>query len=101
MSPLGNATISAADKTRGEDSNEKRVKKPCLVIWLSILARRSPKRCVSTHRSCAVAQCLSIPRRPATCFLSELLVEILDDLADLGPPLVETGRRPRVRAGSR
>jgi hypothetical protein len=33
------------------------------------------------------------------CFLSELLVEIPDDLPDLGAKLVETGRRARVRAG--
>src|SRR5580704_13172867 len=38
MSPLGNAMISAADRTRGESSNEKRIKKPCLVISSSILA---------------------------------------------------------------
>ena len=48
MSPPGNATISAADRTRGESSNEKRIKKPCLVIAASILARRSPKTSVST-----------------------------------------------------
>jgi hypothetical protein len=32
------------------------------------------------------------PRFPAwsTCFLSELFVEVLDDLAELGPQLVET-----------
>jgi hypothetical protein len=46
------------------------------------------------------------PGRPAftdsaapgsTCFLSELLVDILDGLPDSGPQLIETGGEPTVR----
>src|ERR1017187_7206029 len=50
------------------------------------------------HSSCLVTQRLPIPRRPAwsTCFLSELLVKILDVLPDSGPQLIEMGRRASV-----
>jgi hypothetical protein len=37
------------------------------------------------HRTRVIAICRAAARRRATCFLSELLVEFLDDPADLGP----------------
>ena len=52
-----------------------------------------PARTFLRDGSRLVDQHLPIPQRSAwsTCFLSELLVEILDDLPELRPQLVETG----------
>jgi len=48
-----------------------------------------------------VAQRLPTPRRSAwsICFLPKLLVEILDDLPDSGPQLVDTGGEPPSGTG--
>ncbi len=61
-------------------------------IWSDLAVTASSRR--PSLRSCVVER-LPIPRCPgwSTCFLSELVGEVLDDLPDLGPELVETGRR--------
>src|SRR5215831_14067794 len=64
----------------------------------SVLCGLTPNR----KGSRVVAQRLPTPRRPAwsACVLSELLVEILDDLPDSGPLLIQMRGEPPGTSGT-